>query len=95
MRKMNLYVLMVLALGVLALPVEGVYHPLNRDKERLTDSSHDMNDLEEDDDYDISERDEIDGTDALAIPLDDSELEDEEEINRAEKREVFQLPSKH
>ena len=40
----------------------------------------------------IIRRDEIDNTDVLAIPLDDSEIEDEEEINQAEKRDVFPLP---
>ncbi|MCE2981945.1 MAG: hypothetical protein LW832_00120 [Parachlamydia sp.] len=37
-------------------------------------------------------RDQIDDTDIYAIPFDDSEVEDEEEINRAEKKEVFPLP---
>ncbi len=38
-------------------------------------------------------RDQIDTTDSLAIPLDDSEIEDEEEVNRAEKKQVFNIPS--
>jgi hypothetical protein len=42
--------------------------------------------------YEILRRDQIDTTDTLAIPFDDSEVEDEEEVNRAEKREVFDLP---
>jgi uncharacterized protein YabE (DUF348 family) len=42
--------------------------------------------------FDIMRRNEIDSTDALAIPFDDSEVEDEEEINRAEKKQVFPLP---
>jgi hypothetical protein len=42
--------------------------------------------------YDIMRRNEIDDTDVLAIPFDDSEVEDEEEINQAEKKEVFSLP---
>lgn len=42
--------------------------------------------------YDIMRRDQMDGTDALAIPLDDSEVEDEEEINLIKHKEVFSLP---
>ena len=42
--------------------------------------------------YKIIERDEIDNSNTLAIPFDDSEVEDEEEINRDEGKEVFSLP---
>lgn len=42
--------------------------------------------------YEILKRNEIDDTDVLAIPLDDSEVEDEEEINQLRRREVFPLP---
>lgn len=45
-----------------------------------------------DEKYDIMKRDQIDETDIYAIPYDDSEVEDEEEINRDEKRDVFPLP---
>jgi hypothetical protein len=41
---------------------------------------------------DIINRDQIDSTDIYAIPLDDSEVEDEEELNRLERKEVFPLP---
>jgi hypothetical protein len=44
--------------------------------------------------YDIMRRDEIDTTNTLAIPLDTSEVEEEEEINRAEQRNVFSLPTR-
>ena len=37
-------------------------------------------------------RDQNESTDTLAIPFDDSEIEDEEEINRDEKRKLFQIP---
>jgi len=37
-------------------------------------------------------RNRIDDTDILAIPLDDSEVEDQEEINQLERRQVFDLP---
>ncbi|WP_042281795.1 hypothetical protein [Candidatus Protochlamydia sp. R18] len=42
--------------------------------------------------YEIMRRNGIDDTDVLAIPLDDSEVEDQEEVNRIEKKEVFALP---
>ncbi|KIC71960.1 hypothetical protein [Candidatus Protochlamydia amoebophila] len=42
--------------------------------------------------YEIMRRNGIDNTDVLAIPLDDSEVEDQEEVNRVEKKEVFALP---
>lgn len=42
--------------------------------------------------YNILKRDQIDVTDTLAIPLDDSEVEDEEEVNRIEGKDLFNLP---
>lgn len=42
--------------------------------------------------YKIMKDDNIENSDVLAIPLDDSEIEDEEEINFSQKREEFQLP---
>lgn len=39
----------------------------------------------------IMRRDQIDNTDTYAIPLDSSEVEDEEEINRLEGKKVFNL----
>lgn len=44
--------------------------------------------------YDIIKRDQIDSTDTYAIPLDDSEVEDEEELNRIENKQVFPLPQR-
>ena len=38
------------------------------------------------------ERDQIDPTSTYAIPFDDSEVEDQLEINAAEKRRVFKVP---
>jgi hypothetical protein len=39
----------------------------------------------------IIKRDEIDNTDVYAIPLDSSEVEDEEEIDRLYKKDEFHL----
>lgn len=38
-------------------------------------------------------RDQVDSTDTFAIPLDESEVEDEAQINRDEKKNLFNLPS--
>lgn len=42
--------------------------------------------------YDILRRDQIDSTSTLAIPFDDSEVEDELEVNEALKRRAFKVP---
>lgn len=45
-----------------------------------------------DDKYEIMKRDQREGTDVFAIPLDESDIEDEEQIDRDEKKDVFPLP---
>lgn len=45
-----------------------------------------------DEKYEILKRDQIDPTSTLAIPFDDSEMEDEEEINDIEGKQVFPPP---
>lgn len=47
---------------------------------------------EEKEEYDILKRDNIENSDSLAIPYDDSEVEDEEEVNRIEGKDLFHLP---
>lgn len=42
--------------------------------------------------YEILSIDQVEPTSTLAIPFDDSEVEDRQAINRDEKREVFPLP---
>lgn len=95
MKKMNLFALMSLLLGICVLPLEGATDSStpsqNIQSSSKTGPSGSHAD-EEDDEYDIMERDEIDDTDTYAIPFDDSEIEDEEEINQAEKKEVFPIP---
>ena len=59
---------------------------------RSAHPSQDATDLRAKEKSNIIMRDQIDNTDVYAIPFDDSEVEDEEEINRLEKREVFPLP---
>ena len=44
---------------------------------------------------DIMKRDQIDNTDTLAIPFDESEVEDEQQIDWDEKKDVFPLPHSH
>jgi hypothetical protein len=98
MKKINFYFLMGISLGVLTLPLEGATNPQTpANTQASTKSAHHpaTNSTaadEEDEEYEILDRDQIENTDTLAIPLDDSEVEDEEEVNRAEKKEVFNLP---
>lgn len=112
MKKLNLYILLSMTLGVLFFPLEGASGAQTSDLQSATSPSQqiindddedddddfdddDFDDDDEDDDddyYDIMDRNQVDGTDVLAIPLDDSEVEDEEEINKAEKRDTFKLP---
>ena len=42
--------------------------------------------------FELMKRNENEDTDIYAIPFDDSEIEDEEQINEMEKKEVFSLP---
>lgn len=115
MKKVNLYILLSLTLGVLSFPLEGASSAQTSDPKDVKSSSQqvvtdddddddddfddgddddDFDDIDDDDEdyYDIIERNQIDNTDTLAIPLDDSEVEDEEEINKAEGRNTFKLP---
>lgn len=42
--------------------------------------------------YNLLKRDQVEPTSTLAIPFDDSEVEDEEEVNRIEGKDLFDLP---
>lgn len=42
----------------------------------------------------VIREDQLDGTDTYAIPLDESNVEDERQINRAARKEVFSIPGK-
>ncbi len=103
MRKVNLYGLILTMLGVLILPLEAIpshdqphasseHSASSKSASAFDDDDDDDDDGDDEDEYDIMERNAIDDTDTLAIPFDDSEVEDEEEINQLEKKEVFQLP---
>lgn len=76
MKKMNQYLLMSALFGVLSFQSEGFA----------------ANSANNDAKYEILKRDQVDDTDTYAIPFDDSEVEDEEEVNAIEKKEVFKLP---
>ena len=47
---------------------------------------------QEKEEYDILKRNQVDTSDTLAIPYDDSEVEDEEEVDRIEGKDLFHLP---
>lgn len=91
MKKMTVYLFASLLLCGVFCSLEGVDQsaPANAPADRAAMNKNAAETKEKD--Y-IMRRDQIDNTDTLAIPLDDSEIEDEEEINRAEKRDVFPLP---
>jgi hypothetical protein len=96
MKKVYIFIFINLILGVLAFPLEGASNSSASSKavhstNRETTSDRDEED-EDDDEYDLLDRDEIDNSNTLAIPFDDSELEDEEEIDRDEKTDTFYLP---
>lgn len=88
MTKLTAYIVTGLSLCVLSCSLEGASSDATRPAQTTTKS--DSGTTQEK--YDIMRRNEIDDTDVLAIPFDDSEVEDEEEINRGEKKEVFPLP---
>ena len=68
--------------GILALAISAFADQPNSAQERRTNEK-----------FNIMKRDQVDSTDLFEIPLGDSEVEDEEEINRLEGKEVFKLPS--
>lgn len=92
MEKCHFYLIASVISGVLFCPVEGVssYSGQGKDGKQVARDNH--HEQLENEKYDIMHRNQIDDTDVLAIPLDDSEVEDEEEINQLEKKEVFDLP---
>lgn len=46
----------------------------------------------EEEEYELMDRDQVDNSNTLAIPFDDSEVEDEEEVDRIEGKDLFKLP---
>jgi hypothetical protein len=42
--------------------------------------------------FEVIQRDQIDNTDTYAIPIDSSEVEDEQQINRNAKKQIFSIP---
>lgn len=95
MKKVNFYFLMGLILAGLSLSLEGASHETTDPKNALTTKNPSFNrdnSSEIEEKFNLMERDENENSDTLAIPLDDSEVEDEEEINAAEKKNVFDLP---
>lgn len=93
MKKIDVYFFMSLVVGILSLPLEGVSDSTKTSAgTQVRSKALASNVHEQEDEYDIMERDEIDDTDVLAIPFDESEVEDEEQIDLDEKKDVFHLP---
>ncbi len=86
MKKIN-YVLMCLALCALSFSLQAA----SPDRNQATSSAKKA-DGSVQEKFNIMERDENEDTDTLAIPLDDSEVEDEEELDYAEGKNEFDLP---
>ena len=78
MKKLN-YLLITLFLGASTLQLSAA--PNNPNQARIDNEK-----------FEILKRNQIDDTDTLAIPFDDREVEDEEEVNQAENKDVFNLP---
>lgn len=94
MKKLNLYILLSFALGIFSFSLEGVSvagAPANTNNQNGS-FMHSSATTTQDQYYDILKRDQVDTTDTYAIPLDDSEVEDEQEINQDEHQSIFQLP---
>lgn len=90
MKKMTVYLFASLLMCGVFCALEGVDQPAQTNAPDRATMNKNATETKEKD-Y-IMRRNQIDTTDVLAIPLDDSEVEDEEEINQAEKRDVFPLP---
>ncbi len=91
MNKFNLYLMAGFIFCALTCPIEGATE-VPKPAAPATSSKGTPADGKTQEKYDIMKRDHIDTTDIFAIQLDDSEIEDEEEINRLEGKEVFPLP---
>lgn len=89
MKKVNFYLSFVLMLGAF-FALEGVSNNQNHPNAPINSSTSTTTQEK----YDLMRRDEIDNTDSLAIPLDESEIEDEEQIDFDDKKEIFPLPQK-
>lgn len=75
----------LLTIAFLPLLLEGASNPSSQPQT--------ARDLQTEQKYQILKRDQVDPTSTYAIPLDDSEVEDEEEIERAERKKVNPLPN--
>ena len=76
--------LMLSIFSCLALPLHAVPYQQSDEADK---GQHERTKIRDD----IMKTDERDNTDALAIPLDSSEIEDEEQINRLEDKNVFNI----
>ena len=90
MNKFNLYLMAGFIFCALTCPIEGAEASKPATAAASNVNAAQANKTEEK--YDIMKRDQMDSTDVFAIQLDDSEIEDEEEINKLEGKEVFPLP---
>lgn len=92
MKKVSFYLSLGLIFGALVCSLEGATDEQGAVKNRVNSpaSKEDRSTTQEK--FNIMERDENEDTDTLAIPLDDSEVEDEEQLNYDEGKNEFNLP---
>jgi hypothetical protein len=97
MKKINFCFFTALFLLGFSLTLDGAFNDKNDPKDATTKNPSNSSLNHEDSSathkkFNLMERDENEDSDTLAIPFDDSEVEDEEEIDAGEKKNVFDLP---
>jgi hypothetical protein len=92
MKKIHFFMSLGLILGTLFCSLEGASAGQNQAKTSVGSPTKKADNSSVQEKFDLMERDENSDTDALAIPFDDSEVEDEEQIDLDEKEDLFSLP---
>ena len=82
MKKFSIQLLSILSLFILTASLEAASTPAKPQPKASSTQEK----------YDIMHRDQVEGTDVLAIPFDESEVEDEEQIDLDERKDIFDLP---
>ena len=91
MKKFNVSLLFV-SIMLISSYMEGADNKADEKAPVKSNTSKPINKAEQAEEYELLNRDQIDNSNTLAIPFDDSEVEDEEEIDRLENKDVFALP---
>lgn len=94
MKKVNFYLSLCSMMGAIFFSLEAASNDQLNTKITVVSSSNksDANQTATQEKFDIMARDQNEDSNTLAIPFDESEIEDEEQINFDEKKDVFPLP---